>query len=345
MKKMKKNVLLVWIAVTMMILSTGCSNQEEKAKNAAPMRVQSEVVHPSSDVHTKSYVGVVEEELAISVGFTGSGTISKVCVSEGQTVKKGQLIAEIDKTQAQNMLMAAKAQMEQANDAYKRLKQLHDNNSLPEMEWVEVQSKVQQAEASLEMAKKSLEDCSIYAPETGIIGKGVMNVGEVVLPALPVAKVLVINQVKIKASIPEKEIAAIATSTSSSITLDALPNQTFQGGKIEKCIEANPMTHTYDIKVNVNNNGQLLLPGMVAKVELTHAAQADVLTVPVTSIRKDANGKNYVWLKKDGRAHKAVVTTGKATGNRMVVLNGLNSGDTVITEGYQKLSEGMEVCE
>ena len=268
------------------------------------------------------------------MGFAASGTISKVCVSEGQTVKKGQLIAEIDKTQAQNMLVAAKAQMEQANDAYKRLKQLHDNNSLPEMEWVEVQSKVQQAEASLEMAKKSLEDCSIYAPETGIIGKGVMNVGEVVLPALPVAKVLVINQVKIRASIPEKEIVAIATSTSSSITLDALPNQTFQGGKIEKCIEANPMTHTYDIKVNVNNNGQLLLPGMVAKVELTHAAQADVLTVPVTSIRKDANGKNYVWLKKGGRAH-----------NRMVVLNGLNSGDTVITEGYQKLSEGMEVCE
>ena len=342
---MKKNVLLTLITAAMMTLSTGCGNQEEKKKNAAPMSVRSEVVHPSSDIDTRSYIGIVEEELAISVGFTSSGTISNVCVSEGQTVKKGQLIAEIDKTQAQNMLMAAKAQMEQANDAYKRLKQLHDNNSLPEMEWVEVQSKVQQAEASLEMAKKSLEDCSIYAPETGIIGKGVMNVGEVVLPALPVAKVLVINQVKIKVSIPEKEIAAITTSTSSSITLDALPNQTFQGGKIEKCIEANPMTHTYDIKVNVNNNGLQLLPGMVAKVELTHATQADVLTVPVTSVRKDANGKNYVWLKKDGRAHKAVVTTGKATGNRMVVLNGLSSGDTVIIEGYQKLSEGMEVCE
>ena len=342
---MKKNVLFALIAVSVILISTGCSNNDEKQKNAAPMSVRSEVVHPSSDAGTKNYIGIVEEESAISVGFTGSGTISKVCVSEGQTVRKGQLIAEIDKTQAQNMLIAAKAQMEQANDAYKRLKQLHDNNSLPEMEWVEVQSKVQQAEASLDMAKKSLEDCSVYAPQNGIIGKGVMNVGEVVLPALPVAKILVIDNVKVRTSIPEKEIAAIATSTSSSITLDALPNQTFQGGKIEKCIEANPMTHTYDIKVNVNNNGQLLLPGMVAKVELTHAAQADVLTVPVTSIRKDANGKNYVWLKKDGRAHKAVVTTGKATGNRMVVLNGLNSGDTVITEGYQKLSEGMEVCE
>ena len=340
---MKKNVLLTLIAVAMMLLSTGCSNQEEKTKNAAPMSVRSEVVHPSSDIDTKSYIGIVEEELAISVGFATSGTISKVCVSEGQTVKKGQLIAELDKTQAENMLAMAKAQMEQANDAYKRLKQLHDNNSLPEMEWVEVQSKVQQAEASLEMAKKSLADCSIYAPENGIIGKGVMNVGEVVLPALPVAKILVINNVKIRASIPEKEIAGITSASSSKITLDALADQTFEGGKIEKCIDANNSTHTYDIKVNVKNSERQLLPGMVAHVQIHHVTPQEVITVPITSVRKNANGEYFVWTNKGGKAHRATVTTGNATGNRIVVLTGLQQGDVVITEGYQKLSEGMEV--
>ena len=340
---MKKNALLTLIAVAMMLLSTGCSNQEEKTKNAAPMSVRSEVVHPSSDIDTKSYIGIVEEESAISVGFTGSGTISKVCVSEGQTVKKGQLIAELDKTQAENMLAMAKAQMEQASDAYKRLKQLHDNNSLPEMEWVEVQSKVQQAEASLEMAKKSLADCSIYAPENGIIGKGVMNVGEVVLPALPVAKILVINNVKIRASIPEKEIAGITSASSSKITLDALADQTFEGGKIEKCIDVNNSTHTYDIKVNVKNSERQLLPGMVAHVQIHHATQQEVITVPITSVRKNANGEYFVWTNKGGKAHRTTVTIGNATGNRIVVLTGLQQGDVVITEGYQKLSEGMEV--
>lgn len=340
---MKKNALLTLIAVAMMLLSTGCSNQEEKTKNAAPMSVRSEVVHPSSDIDTKSYIGIVEEELAISVGFAASGTISKVCVNEGQTVKKGQLIAELDKTQAENMLAMAKAQMEQANDAYKRLKLLHDNNSLPEMEWVEVQSKVQQAEASLEMAKKSLADCSIYAPENGIIGKGVMNVGEVVLPAMPVAKILVINNVKIRASVPEKEIAGITSASSSKITLDALAGQTFEGGKIEKCIDANNSTHTYDIKINVKNSERQLLPGMVAHVQIHHATPQEVITVPITSVRKNANGEYFVWTNKGGKAHRTIVTTGDATGNRIVVLTGLQQGDVVITEGYQKLSEGMEV--
>lgn len=340
---MKKNALLTLIAVAMMLLSTGCSNQEEKTKNAAPMSVRSEVVHPSSDIDTKSYIGIVEEESAISVGFTGSGTISKVCVSEGQTVKKGQLIAELDKTQAENMLAMAKAQMEQANDAYKRLKQLHDNNSLPEMEWVEVQSKVQQAEVSLDMAKKSLEDCSVYAPQNGIIGKGVMNVGEVVLPALPVAKILVIDNVKVRTSIPEKEIAGITSASASQITLDALTGQTFVGGKIEKCIDANNTTHTYDIKVNVKNTDCQLLPGMVAHIQISPANQQEVITVPITSVRKNANGEHFVWTNKGGKAHRTTVTIGDATGNRIVVLTGLQQGDVVITEGYQKLSEGMEV--
>lgn len=331
------------MAASVAVLLAACGNKGEEQKTATPMRVQSEVVMLSTDANKKSYVGIVEEESAISVSFTGSGTITKVYVNEGQSVRRGQIIAEIDKTQAENMLSAAEAQMEQANDAYKRLKQLHDNNSLPDMEWVEVQSKVQQAEASLEMAKKSLADCSVYAPESGIIGKGVMNVGEVVLPALPVAKVLVIGNIKVRASIPEKEIAAISATTSSQITLEALPEQHFEGGKIEKCIEANNTTHTYDIKVNVKNHNQQLLPGMVANVEINQAKQNDVITVPITSVRKNTQGEHFVWLNKAGKAHRAVITIGKASGNRIVVLSGLQSGDEVITEGYQKLSEGMEV--
>lgn len=331
------------MAASVAVLLAACGNKGEEQKTATPMRVQSEVVMLSTDANKKSYVGIVEEESAISVSFTGSGTITKVYVNEGQSVRQGQIIAEIDKTQAENMLSAAEAQMKQANDAYKRLKQLHDNNSLPDMEWVEVQSKVQQAEASLKMAKKSLADCSVYAPESGIIGKDVMNVGEVVLPALPVAKVLVIDNVKVRASIPEKEIAAISATTSSQITLEALPNQHFEGGKIEKCIEANNTTHTYDIKVNVKNHNQQLLPGMVANVEINQVKQNDVITVPITSVRKNSQGEHFVWLNKTGKAHRAVITTGKASGNRIVVLSGLQSGDEVITEGYQKLSEGMEV--
>ena len=336
--------MLIAVLIAANLLSA-CSHTSGKQETASPMRVQSEVVRLSSDINKKSYVGIVEEKSSISVGFTGSGTITKVHVSEGQAVKRGQLIAETDKTQALSMVSAAEAQMEQATDGYKRLKQLHDNNSLPEVEWVEIQTKVQQAEASLEMAKKSLADCSIYAPASGIIGKGVMNVGEVVLPALPVAKILVIDHVKVRASIPESEIAAITSSTPSCITLKAIPNQSFTGGKIEKCIEANNITHTYDIKVHVKNESRQLQPGMVADVELSGAAENDAITVPVTSVRKNTQGKYFVWSIREGKSVRTPVTVGKAVGDRIIVKDGLKQGDVIVTEGYHKLSEGMEVCQ
>jgi len=82
---------------------------------------------------------------------------------------------------------------------------------------------------------------------------------------------------------------------------------------------------------------------MVAHVQIHHATQQEVITVPITSVRKNANGEYFVWTNKGGKAHRTTVTTGNATGNRIVVLTGLQQGDVVITEGYQKLSEGMEV--
>ena len=340
---MKQKKLALIASVVMGSLLSACSNTSVEPKTTVPVKVQSEIVHYSSDISKKNYVGIVEEESSVSVGFNASGTIEKVYVREGQTVKQGQVIAEIDKTQAQNMLSVAQAQMEQANDAYKRLKQLYDNHSLPEMEWVEIQSKVQQARASLDMAKKSLDDCSIYAPENGFIGKGVMNAGEVVLPAFPVAKILDIDNVKIRISIPEKEIATISASSPSLITLEALPDETFNGGNIEKCVDANHTTHTYDIKISVNNMDRKLLPGMVTNVEITESTSHDMITVPITSVRKDANENLFVWTNKNGKVHRSIVTVGKSVGNRIVIIDGLKPGDVVITEGYQKLSEGMEV--
>ena len=136
------------------------------------------------------------------------------------------------------------------------------------------------------MAKKSLADCSIYAPANGIIGKGVMNVGEVVLPALPVAKILVINSVKVRASIPEKEIAAIKVSMPSRITLEAIPNQLFEGEGIEKCIESNNITHTYDIKISVKNPNKQLLPGMVANVEINNNIDNPINNSPIKNITR-----------------------------------------------------------
>lgn len=329
------------IAVAVMSLMACSGNKTER--KAEPIAVETETVKAGSDLQGRTYVGVVEEESSTSISFTGSGTLTRVYVEEGQAVRAGQLIAEMDKTQAQNMLAAAEAQMKQANDALARMKQLHDNGSLPEIKWVETQSAVEQAQAALDLAKKNLTDCSVRTPVSGIIGKGVKEAGETVLPALPVASVLNINKVRIVVSVPEKEISDFTPKTPTVISVEALGGRTYQGGIITKGVEADGTTHTYDIKIHLQNADHSLLPGMVCQVSVSGSTDAAQMSVPITAVQKNAKGERFVWTVKNGKAYRNVVTTGRASGNRIAIEQGLAEGEQVVTEGYQKLSEGTEI--
>lgn len=338
---MNKTSIFLIVAAAMSLMACSENKTERKAE---PIAVKTETVKAGSDLQGRTYVGTVEEESSTSISFAGSGTLTRVYVEEGQAVRAGQLIAEMDKTQARNMLAAAEAQMKQANDALARMKQLHDNGSLAEIKWVETQSAVEQAQASLDLAKKNLADCSVRTPVSGIVGKGVKQAGETVLPALPVASVLNINKVRIVVSVPEKEIANFTSKTPTTISVEALGGRTYQGGTITKGVEADGTTHTYDIKIHLPNADHSLLPGMVCQVKASpnHFLGGE-LSVPITAVQKNAKGEQFVWTVKNRMAHRNVVTTGRASGNRIAIEQGLAEGEQVVTEGYQKLSEGTEV--
>ena len=137
----------------MMLLSVlilGSCGQKQGQDVKAPTRVKTHVVSPGMVDNAQTYVGMVEECEATAVSFTSMGVVKRMLVNEGQAVSKGQLIAEMDDTQARNLLSGAEAQMAQANDALERYKMLHDNGSLPEVQWVEIQSKVAQAKSQLD---------------------------------------------------------------------------------------------------------------------------------------------------------------------------------------------------
>ena len=289
------------------------------------------------------YVGVVEEEQSTLVSFTGMAILKTLHAREGQSVRKGQLLATIDDTQARNALAAAKSTLDQASDAHARMKTLHESNSLPDMKWVEIESKLQQAKASYDMCLKNVEDCSLYAPCNGVVGSKIMNVGETVLPSQPVLHILSIDRVKVRVSIPEKEIATITPETATLIMPDALPGETFEGGKIEKGVSADVVSHTYDIRIALENPGHKLLPGMVAKVAMKDKAEERKITLPVKAIQQTTDKTLFVWVEKDRKSQRRPITVGKTSGNRIAIESGLQEGDIVIVDGYQKVGEGTPI--
>lgn len=365
---MKKGTLTILI----LILFVGCSKQkEETTKNA--IKVDTEVTTVGANGNGIYYVGVVEESEATAVSFTSMGVIKRMYVSEGQIVSRGQLLAEIDAStssngveiakasthQAKDMVKQAEDTYAQAKDAYDRMKILHDNGSLPEIKWVEVETRLKQAETALNTARmgvvsaqatekiayKGVADTRLIAPVGGVIGKKQLDAGETALPSQAVLSILNISTVKVKVSIPETELKYIGNNTPTAIIVEAI-NKTYNGGHIEKGVQADVTTHTYDIRINVANPGNRLLPGMVANVifpTINTNGKASVF-VPITAVQKQADGRNFIWVvDKQNKAHRAAVTTGQTSGNRIAIIDGISIGERIITEGYQKLSEGSEV--
>lgn len=341
-----KNLLVLCASVALF-----ACGQKQETKEKAPTRVKTEVLTTAHAESGQAYVGIVEEAEATAVSFTSMGTVRRVYVNEGQSVGRGQLIADMDDTQARNLLMSAQANVNQAEDALQRYALLHERGSLTEAQWVEIQSKVTQARSQLAVAKKSVADCRLTAPVSGIIGRKNVNAGETAMPSQAVVTILDINSVKVKFSVPEAEMQRITPNTPTLITVEAT-GRTFGGGRIEKGVQADALTHTYDVRVRVDNRGRTLLPGMVAKVELspsTTSASSDiatlaVATLPLTAIQRRVDGSLFAWTVDNANtAHRTRVEIGASVGNRVEVVSGLTEGQRIVVEGYQKLSEGSKV--
>ena len=114
---------------------------------------------------------------------------------------------------------AAAASLHQAEDAYARMKQLYDKKSLPEMQMVEVETRLQQARSMYELSKKNMNDCALHAPFAGVVGRRTAGVGENASPGVPVLTLLEISRVKVRISVPENEIARLDAGTSAVITV------------------------------------------------------------------------------------------------------------------------------
>ena len=352
-----------------LLLFASCGQQSTPKK--APTRVKTQLASSSDRTTGKTYVGIVEEREATAVSFTSMGVVRRLLVDEGQPVARGQLLAEIDPTssansveaavastsQAHDMVEQARTTYAQAKDAYDRLKLLHDNGSLPEIKWIEAETRLRQAESALHTAeagvrsasaaekivRKNLADTRLYAPAAGIIGRKLVGAGETALPSQAIVTILDISSVKVKVAIPEQELADIGANTPSYIVVDAIDRHV-NGGRIEKGVQADALTHTYDIRIHVPNPDRRLLPGMVASVTLGEGAAGNAILLSVSSVQRRADGTLFVWtIGRDSTAHRTAVTIGQTAGNRVAITSGLAYDQRVVVEGYQKLSEGTQV--
>lgn len=331
------------LAVSASLALAGCQVKEEKTGGPSPVRVKVMKVALSEQKTSGRFSGTVEEAAGTPLSFSVMGTVNAVSFRLGDRVEKGQLLASLDATSVRSSYDAAKAALVQAEDAYRRMKELHGKGSLPEIKWVEVQSKLQQARSMEEMARKNLKDCKLYAPFSGVIADKSVEVGQNVIPGMAVGKLLGVSRLKVKISMPESEIASVSLHQKAEIVVPALGSRRFSGMVSEKGIMADPFSRSYEVKIDVADAGGDLMPGMVAEVRLAGADGGTAVIAPARIVQLDEKNRSFVWIDNNGVAEKRVISCGDFAGDGVVITSGLKVEDRIIVEGQQKVCNGTKI--
>lgn len=342
---MKLFKTLTLVAAMGMILTSCRDEKKSEPVEERKVEVRVQQMNTMSLNGEREYSGTIEEMNGTALSFASAGTVKSVHFSMGQRVGKGQLLAVLDDATLNNAYQTAVATLHQAQDAYNRMKQLHDKGSLPEIQWVEVQTQLQQAEYAEKIAKKSLDDSKLYAPASGMISDKSVEVGQNVMPGLSIGELVTINHVKVKIAVPENEISEVKVGQDVTFSVEALNGKTFTGRVTEKGVAANQLSHSYEVKAIVNNEKGELMPGMICKLQMkARADEPQTMMLPANTIQLDEKNRHFVWVNANGVARKRFVETGASTPEGIRINSGLNEGDQVIVEGQHRVSENMKLA-
>ena len=339
---MQKTMILSAIVIILF----GCKQKQEAVKQeVTAIKVKAQAVQTFNGLSDLRYSGTVEAAQTIPLSFQSSGTVEQVLVQEGDAVRKGQLLATVNKADNQSMYNLSLATYQQAKDAYDRLKQVYDNGSLSEVKWVEMETNLKKAESQLQVSKNSLEKCNLYAPVSGIIGKRNVEPGQSSLSSFSPLELVKIETVLVKISVPENEIGKIKKGINASFTISALENKQYEGTITNVGVVADQFSRTYEVKITVKNTNLEIKPGMVCDVTLNTTAEKQMVLVPYNAISKDTDGSSFVYVVTDDQksVRKQIVKLGNYQNNGLEILSGLTANQSIVVEGKEKLTDNSQI--
>lgn len=346
--KLTRGLLLSAVA-----LLSGCHARTAEVERE-PVPVAVVAVHGGTAQSYRTYAGTVEEASSTPVSFGIGGEVAAIHVKNGQQVRAGHLLATIDSRDAANACDVAAATLQQACDAYNRAKQVYEKGSLPEIKWVEVQTRYNQAVSTYELAKRRLDDCSLRAPVDGTVERMLTQVGTHIAPGMPLLHIVDLSTLYIRISVPDVDVNRINVGARVLVDVNALPDSvgsSLPGVVAERDVTADLVAHSYAFRIRLQRKPQGLLPGMMCNCRLIASEGASVITsggapfaeLPARAVQLANDGSRYVWLVRHGKAFRQPVKVADLTRRGVLIREGLHENDTVIVDGMLKVSEGMEV--
>lgn len=326
------------------LAACGDSKSEAKGtKQEAPaIPVSIEVVEPVTLKDVMVLPGTAESYQDVLLASELDGQVQWTGAREGDHVKKGQLLAKIDVDSNKAAMDSAQAAYDLARGQAERRQKLHQRKVVPQEDLDKALTQMALAESDLQRAKIAYQKGFVHSPIAGMINKLYVDPGEYVRRGDPLAEVVDVARIRIKCNVPEMDVRFLKPGQQAMVFVDAFPDDKRLGALSFVAYKADPVTKTFEVWVDVENQGGHIRPGMIARAAFLRREIADAVTAPLTAL-VDKGGERNVFVEKDGKAESRKVEIGVISLDRAQILQGLQAGDRLVVQGQKQLEEGMRV--
>lgn len=280
-----------------------------------------------------------------------SGVITKILFENGQEVKAGDLLVELDIDTEQANLRSAEAEQDLARTVYERTRRLRANNTVPQSDLDAAESQLRKMTALVEQLKATIRKKQINAPFSGRLGIREVNLGQFVNNGDKIVSLQSLDPIYVDFLLPQQLIAALRSGQKLQVVTDVYPGEVFDGTLTAVNAEIDPVTRNIRLQGTLPNPDGRLRPGMFGRVLLSLGEADEVTSIPATAVITATYGDSVFVVEnetgKDGAARQVAkqrfIRTGRARGDFVAVTEGLQPGETVVSAGAFKLRNGSPV--
>jgi membrane fusion protein (multidrug efflux system) len=322
--------------------ATASATDEVEFVRSVTVRVTT--VRPEPFLELVRLVGVVQANRDLVVAAEESGVVRSLYVEKGARVSAGQPLLKIDDALLTAQHEQAMADARLARETYERQRRLWEDEQVgSELAFLRAKYAAEAAEAQVKVLATRLERTTVRSPIAGVFDARLAELGAMVSPGTPVARVVDVATVKVLAGVPERYAGDIGPGAEAFVTLDAMPGREFTGRLEFVGTAVDDASRTFPVEVQLTNAGAVLKPGLVANVGITRRALESALVIPQEAVVRAENGFIvYVAVRQgeDWVSQARPVRTGASLGGRVVIESGLEQGDQVVVVGQQQLAGG-----
>lgn len=329
------------------LLAVACgSGSETAAPSVRPVKC---VVAASTKFVNKDFAGLSTADDATNMAFKISGQVKSIPVSKGQTVRRGELLAELDPRDVELQVESARAAYNQASSRLERARRLLSHDAISRQEAESAQTDYTQSKSVYDNAVDLLSDTRLTAPFDGVVERTYADAYERVASGQTIVRIVNPVSTTVEFTSPESMLAQLSSpSTHFSVTFDS-----YRGVRFDAVMKSYARTSSdasgFPVSlrlVDVDQARYSISPGMTCVITVsTSESDREAVSVPISAIYAPATGGNFVWtVDADDRVKSRAVTLGEIFGDDMVVvLSGLEPGERVVVAGIYQLMDGEKV--